>query len=234
MQHISISIHKKREIGHEYVTSSPVFNLHAISAAFLHNRPSSLSHATNFPPFSLFQGYWVFFLLEGNGPLSSVYKALQVIDFYLSFILPCHPIFGVDVSVKASRFSVLLESHVTALNLVFSCCFPCLSPFAFAGQSVVLMREVVNTEQNHWIVQGTAGMAVAICVIMVESQPGRSKYLRLPKNVHVLEGPELTVPLFPLTNLGCRSSTCCLNGVTGPAGGHRGQCCRTWVIGASL
>lgn len=102
----------KREIGHEYVTSSPVFNLHAISAPFLHNKPSSLSHTTNFPNFSLFEGYWVFFLVEGNGPLSSVYKALQVIDFYLSFILPCHPIFGVDVSVKASRFSVLLESHV--------------------------------------------------------------------------------------------------------------------------
>lgn len=131
-----------------------------------------MSHAINFPPVLLFQGYWVFFLLEGNGPLSSIYKALQVIDFYLSFILPCHPIFGVDVSVKASSFPVLLESHVPALNQVFSCCVPCLSPFAFAfafaGQSVVLMQEVVNTEQNHWIVQGTAGMAVAICVIMVK------------------------------------------------------------------
>uniref|UniRef100_A0A7N6AYV3 protein-tyrosine-phosphatase n=1 Tax=Anabas testudineus TaxID=64144 RepID=A0A7N6AYV3_ANATE len=45
------------------------------------------------------QGYWVFFVVEGNGPLSSIYKSLQVIDFYLSFILPCHPIFGTDVSV---------------------------------------------------------------------------------------------------------------------------------------
>lgn len=45
------------------------------------------------------QGYWVFFVVEGNGPLSSIYKALQVIDFYLGFILPCHPIFGMDVSL---------------------------------------------------------------------------------------------------------------------------------------
>lgn len=44
-------------------------------------------------------GYWLFFVLEGNGPLSSIYKALQVIDFYLGFILPCHPIFGVDSMV---------------------------------------------------------------------------------------------------------------------------------------
>lgn len=49
--------------------------------------------------FSSLQGYWVFFVLEGNGPVSSVYKALQVIDFYLGFILPCHPIFGMDVSI---------------------------------------------------------------------------------------------------------------------------------------
>uniref|UniRef100_A0A1A8V549 protein-tyrosine-phosphatase n=1 Tax=Nothobranchius furzeri TaxID=105023 RepID=A0A1A8V549_NOTFU len=41
-------------------------------------------------------GYWVFFVLEGNGPLSSIYKALQVIDFYLSFVLPCQTIFGTD------------------------------------------------------------------------------------------------------------------------------------------
>ncbi|XP_041650826.1 tyrosine-protein phosphatase non-receptor type 5 [Cheilinus undulatus] len=41
-------------------------------------------------------GYWVFFVVEGNGPLSSIYKALQVIDFYLSFLFPCHPIFGMD------------------------------------------------------------------------------------------------------------------------------------------
>lgn len=74
-------------------------------------------------------GYWVFFVLEGNGPLSSIYKALQVIDFYLGFILPCHPIFGVD--------------------------------------SMVLMREVVNTNQHNWIVHGTAGIGIAIFVIMV-------------------------------------------------------------------
>lgn len=47
------------------------------------------------------QGYWVFFVVEGNGPLSSVYKALQVIDFYLGSVLPCHPIFGVEVSAGA-------------------------------------------------------------------------------------------------------------------------------------
>uniref|UniRef100_A0AAV2L290 protein-tyrosine-phosphatase n=1 Tax=Knipowitschia caucasica TaxID=637954 RepID=A0AAV2L290_KNICA len=41
-------------------------------------------------------GYWLFFVMEGNGPFSSIYKALQVIDFYLSFIIPCHPIFGGD------------------------------------------------------------------------------------------------------------------------------------------
>ncbi|XP_075995458.1 tyrosine-protein phosphatase non-receptor type 5 [Genypterus blacodes] len=74
-------------------------------------------------------GYWVFFVVEGNGPLSSVYKALQVMDFYLGFVLPCHPIFGVD--------------------------------------SMVLMKEVVNTKQHNWIVHGTAGVGVAICVIMV-------------------------------------------------------------------
>ncbi|XP_029951429.1 tyrosine-protein phosphatase non-receptor type 5 [Salarias fasciatus] len=74
-------------------------------------------------------GYWVFFVVEGNGPFSSIYKALQVIDFYLGFILPCHPIFGMD--------------------------------------SMVLMREVVNTKEHNWIVHGTAGIGVAICVIMV-------------------------------------------------------------------
>lgn len=74
-------------------------------------------------------GYWVFFVLEGNGPFSSIYKALQVIDFYLGFILPCHPIFGVD--------------------------------------SMVLMKEVANTKQHSWIVHGTAGIGIAICVIMV-------------------------------------------------------------------
>ncbi|XP_031138590.1 tyrosine-protein phosphatase non-receptor type 5 [Sander lucioperca] len=74
-------------------------------------------------------GYWVFFVVEGNGPFSSIYKALQVIDFYLGFFLPFHPIFGMD--------------------------------------SMVLMREVVNTKQDNWIFHGTAGTGVAICVIMV-------------------------------------------------------------------
>lgn len=55
------------------------------------------------------QGYWVFFVMEGNGPLSSIYKALQVIDFYLGFILPCHPIFGVDVSVHLGSDLELLQ-----------------------------------------------------------------------------------------------------------------------------
>ncbi|KAK5622243.1 hypothetical protein CRENBAI_007282 [Crenichthys baileyi] len=74
-------------------------------------------------------GYWVFFVLEGNGPLSSFYKALQVMDFYLGFFLPCQAIFGMD--------------------------------------STVLMKEVQNTTQHNWIVSGTAGIGVAIFVIMV-------------------------------------------------------------------
>ncbi|XP_056466083.1 tyrosine-protein phosphatase non-receptor type 5-like [Gadus chalcogrammus] len=41
-------------------------------------------------------GYWLFFVMEGNGPASSVYKVLQVVDFYLGCILPCNPVFGVD------------------------------------------------------------------------------------------------------------------------------------------
>ncbi|KAL4006001.1 hypothetical protein ACER0C_005714 [Sarotherodon galilaeus] len=73
-------------------------------------------------------GYWVFFVVDGNGPLSSIYKALQVIDFYLGFILPCHPIFGTDS---------------------------------------VVMRDVVNTTEHNWIVHGTAGIGVAICVVMI-------------------------------------------------------------------
>ncbi|KAM4554001.1 tyrosine-protein phosphatase non-receptor type 5-like isoform 1-T1 [Fundulus diaphanus] len=74
-------------------------------------------------------GYWVFFVLEGNGPLSSFYKALQVMDFYLGFFLPCQAMFGMD--------------------------------------STVLMKEVQNTTQHNWIVSGTAGIGVAIFVIMV-------------------------------------------------------------------
>ncbi|KAJ3596595.1 hypothetical protein NHX12_003000 [Muraenolepis orangiensis] len=41
-------------------------------------------------------GYWVFFVMEGNGPFSSVYKVLQVVDFYLGSILNSNPILGVD------------------------------------------------------------------------------------------------------------------------------------------
>lgn len=74
-------------------------------------------------------GYWAFFVMEGNGPFYSIYKALQVIDFYLSFILPCHPLFGMDSSG--------------------------------------LMKEVSNTKENMWIVNGTEGIGVAICTIMV-------------------------------------------------------------------
>ncbi|XP_023271226.1 tyrosine-protein phosphatase non-receptor type 5-like [Seriola lalandi dorsalis] len=83
-------------------------------------------------------GYWVFFVMEGNGPLSSIYKALQVIDFYLGFILPCHPIFGMD--------------------------------------SMVLMSEVVNTNQHNWIIQGTAGIGVAICIIMAINMVYKWRY----------------------------------------------------------
>lgn len=78
---------------------------------------------------SQIMGYWAFFVMEGNGPFYSFYKALQVIDFYLSFILPYHPIFGVD--------------------------------------STVLMKEVSSTKEHKWIINGTAGIGVSICVIMV-------------------------------------------------------------------
>lgn len=49
-------------------------------------------------------------MLEGNGPVSSIYKALQVIDFYLGFILPCHPIFGMDVSSRKQLMLIDLNS----------------------------------------------------------------------------------------------------------------------------
>lgn len=35
-------------------------------------------------------------------------------------------------------------------------------------QSVVLMREVLNTKQHNWIIHGIAGMGVAICIVMVK------------------------------------------------------------------
>ena len=51
----------------------------------------------------------MFFVVEGNGLLSSIYKALQVIDFYLGFVLPCHPIFGMDVSVSPGSRQVVFQ-----------------------------------------------------------------------------------------------------------------------------
>lgn len=44
-------------------------------------------------------GYWVYFLVRGNGPLSSIYKTLHVFDFYLSFMLPYHPIFEAETVI---------------------------------------------------------------------------------------------------------------------------------------
>lgn len=41
-------------------------------------------------------------------------------------------------------------------------------PSFCTGQSMVLMREVVDTKQHNWVVQGTAGIGVAICIIMVK------------------------------------------------------------------
>lgn len=66
------------------------------------------------------QGYWVFFVVEGNGPLSSIYKALQVIDFYLGFILPCHPIFGMDVSVSTGSHLHLCLGSLADMYLVLA------------------------------------------------------------------------------------------------------------------
>lgn len=65
------------------------------------------------------QGYWVFFVVEGNGPLSSIYKALQIIDFYLGFVLPCYPIFGMDVSISSESFWIGSRKNLAdMLNLV--------------------------------------------------------------------------------------------------------------------
>ncbi|XP_061628622.1 tyrosine-protein phosphatase non-receptor type 5-like isoform X1 [Phyllopteryx taeniolatus] len=83
-------------------------------------------------------GYWIFFVVEGNGPFASIYKALQVIDFYLGFVLPCHPIFGMD--------------------------------------SMALMKAVVNTTQQTWIIYVTAGIGVSICVFMVIHMVCRWRY----------------------------------------------------------
>uniref|UniRef100_A0A3P8VHX9 protein-tyrosine-phosphatase n=1 Tax=Cynoglossus semilaevis TaxID=244447 RepID=A0A3P8VHX9_CYNSE len=106
------SLHREEQFMHKLWVL--LTQIHCWAAAFLASQVT---------------GYWVFFVLEGNGPLSSIYKALHIIDFYLGFILPCHPIFGVD--------------------------------------SKVLTNEVINTTQHTWIVQGTVGSGIAICVVMV-------------------------------------------------------------------
>lgn len=118
------------------------------------------------------QGYWVFFVMEGNGPLSSIYKALQVIDFYLSFILPCHPIFGMDVSClfwgeTTEKIILMIPKEVMHLMLAVTHCLFSLS-LCLIEQSTVLMSEVVDTKQHNWIVRGTSGIGLAICVIMVK------------------------------------------------------------------
>ncbi|XP_020311899.1 tyrosine-protein phosphatase non-receptor type 5 [Oncorhynchus kisutch] len=41
-------------------------------------------------------GYWVFFLVDGNGLFSAFYKSLQLLDFYLGVLLSFNPVFGVD------------------------------------------------------------------------------------------------------------------------------------------
>ncbi|XP_061826009.1 tyrosine-protein phosphatase non-receptor type 5-like [Nerophis lumbriciformis] len=83
-------------------------------------------------------GYWMFFVVEGNGPFASIYKALQVIDFYLGFVLPFHPIFGMD--------------------------------------SMALMKDVINTTQQAWIIYVTAGLGVTICVLMVIHMVNKWRY----------------------------------------------------------
>lgn len=51
-------------------------------------------------------------------------------------------------------------------NVALLCLSHCFS--WFSCQSVVLMREVLNTKQRNWIIHVIAGMGVAICVIMVK------------------------------------------------------------------
>nr|XP_040019114.1 tyrosine-protein phosphatase non-receptor type 5 [Gasterosteus aculeatus aculeatus]XP_040019115.1 tyrosine-protein phosphatase non-receptor type 5 [Gasterosteus aculeatus aculeatus] len=60
-------------------------------------------------------GYAVFFLAEGNGPLSSLFKALQIIDFYLGLILQCCPIFGTETTMLM-REVVNNKEHKWILN----------------------------------------------------------------------------------------------------------------------
>ncbi|XP_062318706.1 tyrosine-protein phosphatase non-receptor type 5 [Osmerus eperlanus] len=45
-------------------------------------------------------GFWAFFLVDGNDPFMSMYKALQLIDFYLGLLLSFNPMFGVDQSMN--------------------------------------------------------------------------------------------------------------------------------------
>ncbi|XP_077567250.1 tyrosine-protein phosphatase non-receptor type 5 [Stigmatopora nigra] len=63
-------------------------------------------------------GYWTFFVMEGNGPFASIYKAVQVMDFFLGFVSPCHPILGLDSAtlrdtLAATRHAWIL--YVSAL-----------------------------------------------------------------------------------------------------------------------
>lgn len=72
---------------------------------------------------------------------------------------------------------------LTDLNLVLLCLSSCFS--WFPPQSVVLMREVLNTKQHNWIIHAIAGMGVAICVVMVKHEmdhPASKDLLFLFKN----------------------------------------------------
>lgn len=69
------------------------------------------------------------------------------------------------------------------LNLVLLCLNNCFS--WFPPQSVVLMREVLNTKQHNWIIHAITGMGVAICVVTVKhgmDQPASKDLLFLVKN----------------------------------------------------
>lgn len=57
-------------------------------------------------------------------------------------------------------------------------------------QSVVLMKEVLNTKQHNWIIHAIAGMGVAICVIMVKhgmDHPASKDLLFLFKNFKIMD-----------------------------------------------
>lgn len=47
--------------------------------------------------------------------------------------------------------------------------FSLLLIFSVYEQSKVLTNEVINTTQHTWIVQGTVGSGIAICVVMVKA-----------------------------------------------------------------